>query len=63
MLYFKASRSCGYSLQLVVDLNNKTVKKGYCLTAWHDLVELKSKKALYNLYNEFINAGFQPLDD
>ena len=62
-LFFKVSRSCGYALQLVADLDKKTIQKGYCLVAWQDLHELKNKNELYSLYNEFIAAGFKPLED
>ena len=62
-LFFKVSNPNGYPLQLVADLEARTVARGYCLAAFADFVALKSKRDLYNLFDAFISAGFQEVDN
>lgn len=61
-IYFKAERECGYSLQLVADLNNKKVESGYCLTR-ETQHALKSKKDLKQLEADFIASGFVKVEE
>lgn len=61
-LYFKIERKTGYSLQLVIDLQNKTYKRGYCLVAWRDLITLKNRKEMDLLCNTLNYLGFVKVD-
>lgn len=63
MLYFQVRRECGYNLQLVVNLKDKTIKRGYCLAAWQDLITLKNKKELNKLCEQFQAEGFAIIND
>lgn len=62
-LYFKADRACGYSLQLKINLDNKTYIRGYCIAAWTDFIVLKSKKELYKLCDELTAAGYKQIEE
>ena len=63
MLYFQVRRKCGYNLQLVINLKEKIIKRGYCLVAWADLVTLNSKKELNKLCDQFKAEGFAIIND
>lgn len=61
MLYFRKRISAnGYAQQLVIDLNKKTIKKGYFLTI-NKCIELKTKD-FEELYVKFILEGYKALE-
>lgn len=64
-IYFKApTPASGYPLQLVADLEKKTVKKGYCIASpFDDIIKLKNKKEIEKLFNSLTACGFSALDD
>ena len=62
-LFFKVNRSCGYSLQMIIDLEKKTITRGYCLAIFTDFITLKSKKDFNDLFNQFVNAGYIQIED
>ncbi len=53
----------GNKYQLEIDHLNKTVKKGYCLFCFKDYIKVNSKKAIHNLYDEFLKAGYKAFND
>lgn len=62
-LYFKVDRSSGYSLQLVINLNNRTYKRGYCIASWCDFVTLKNIKSLDEITRQLNSAGYKRIED
>ena len=62
-LYFQAHRLNGYSLQLVVDLDNKTFELGYCLAIFKTFIHMPSMKEIYILVSELRYNGFTPKAD
>ncbi len=64
-IYFEApkGREQSHALQLVIDTEQKTVTKGYCLGGWNERIHLKSKKDLHELNEKYIEAGFKHIDD
>lgn len=52
----------GYSLQLVVDHENRTLKKGYCLAIHNDLI-MPSRKSLDQLADALQIAGYTLTED
>ena len=63
MLYFQVRRKCGYNLQLVINLKEKIIKRGYCIAAFVDFVTLNSKKELNKLCDQFTAEGFAIIND
>lgn len=59
-LYFFARRECGYSKQVIINLDLKMISTGYCLfnNMFVDSVRLPSQKELNNLVGMFKNQGF-----
>ena len=55
-----AARS-GY-LQLVIDPENKTIKRGYYLAQYTE-IKLASRKQLNNIQAAYINAGYILIND
>lgn len=53
----RAANSSG-SLQLIIDTENKTYKKGYFLASY-DLVTIGTKKNLYRIIEQLENDGFK----
>lgn len=45
------------SLQLIINTENKTYKKGYFLAS-HDLITIGSQKNLYRIIEQLKNDGF-----
>lgn len=52
----RAANSSG-SLQLIIDTENKTYKKGYFLTSY-DVITIGSKKNLARIIEQLKNDGF-----
>ena len=59
MIKLQAARSANSSgcLQLIIDTENKTYKKGYFLTSY-DVITIGSKKNLARIIEQFKNDGF-----
>lgn len=53
----RAANSSG-SLQLIIDTEKKTYKKGYFLASY-DLVTIGTKKSLYRIIEQLENDGFK----
>ena len=62
MLYFQVRRKCGYNLQLVIDLKEKIIKRGYCIAAFVDFVTV-SKKDLNAICDTLAAEGFAIIND
>lgn len=62
MLYFDFHKTSGYNLQMIINLKEKTIKRGYCLGIFKDWITL-NKKTFEAIYSEFIKAGFQKVED
>ena len=62
-IYFSAERACGYSKQLKVDLDKKTVVVGYCLGNWQTQHKVKSCKEIDSLAEDFVSCGFTRKQD
>ena len=56
----RAANSSG-SLQLIIDTEKKTYKKGYFLASY-DLVTIGTKKSLYRIIEQLENDGFKQED-
>ena len=48
----------GNRYQAIIDFENKTIKKGYCIFLGCGIV-LKTKKALNDFYDLYKNQGFK----
>jgi hypothetical protein len=59
MIKLQATRSanCSGSLQLIIDTDNKTYKKGYFLTSY-DVITIGSKKNLQRIIEQLNYDGF-----
>lgn len=59
MIKLQATRSanCSGCLQLIIDMENKTYKKGYFLASY-DVITIGSKKNLNRIIEQLINSGF-----
>lgn len=53
----RAANSSG-SLQLIIDTEKKTYKKGYFLASY-DIVTIGTKKSLYRIIEQLENDGFK----
>ena len=62
MLYFNVKKSSGYNLEMIINLKEKTIKRGYCLAVFKSWITL-SKTDFNNLYETFINEGFNKIED
>lgn len=62
-IYFKAERTCGYSKQLKVDLDKRTVTIGYCLANWQTHHKVNSIKELESIKDDFVSCGFKLTQD
>lgn len=61
VLYFKKPRrACGYSYQMIVDFDKKTIKTGYFLTVSH-CVEVKAAD-FADILRTFERSGFQRVE-
>ena len=60
MIKLQASRAANSSgsLQLIIDTEKKTYKKGYFLASY-DLVTIGTKKSLYRIIEQLENDGFK----
>ena len=60
MIKIQASRAANGSgsLQLIIDTEKKTYKKGYFLASY-DLVTIGTKKSLYRIIEQLENDGFK----
>lgn len=56
----RAANSSG-SLQLIIDTENKTYKKGYFLASY-DLITIGTQKNLYRIIEQLKNDGFRMED-
>jgi hypothetical protein len=59
MIKLQANRAanCSGSLQLIIDTDNKTYKKGYFLTSY-DVITIGSKKNLQRIIEQLNYDGF-----
>lgn len=59
MIKLQANRAVNSSgcLQLIIDTENRTYKKGYFLTSY-DVVTIGSKKNLHRIIEQLKNDGF-----
>ena len=58
--YFKAPMDKnGNTLQMIIDHDKKTIERGYCLYRFKDAIKVSSKKALRQLDETFIKAGYK----
>ena len=56
-MYFSAEREVGYSKQLEVDFDAKTVRVGYCLANFQTFHKVNMKE-IERLKNDFVGCGF-----
>lgn len=63
MIKLQATRSanCSASLQLIIDTDKKTYKKGYFLASF-DVITIGTKKALNRIIEQLENDGFKKED-
>ncbi len=63
MIKLQATRTanCSGSLQLIIDTENKTYKRGYFLTSY-DVITIGSKKNLERIIEQLENDGFKRVE-